>query len=98
MIGFSPGFPDIGGMSKKIAAPRKKSRRLKIPERSVGIAGGETGSYPIETPGGWRIIGRTLLKLFRPLEDSPSLLKAGDKIKFKSTSYQEYIEWENDNG
>jgi inhibitor of KinA len=98
MIGFSPGFPYIGGMSKKIAAPRRKSPRLKIPERSVGIAGEQTGIYPIETPGGWQIIGRTPLKLFRPLEDSPSLLKAGDKIKFKSISYQEYIEWENDNG
>ena len=98
MIGFAPGFPYIGGMSKKIAAPRRKSPRLKIPERSVGIAGEQTGIYPIETPGGWQIIGRTPLQLFQPLEKSPSLLKAGDKIKFKFISFQEYIEWENDNG
>jgi inhibitor of KinA len=98
MIGFAPGFPYIGGMSKKIATPRRKSPRLKIPERSVGIAGEQTGVYPIETPGGWQIIGRTPLQLFRPLEESPSLLKAGDKIKFKSISYKEYLEWENDNG
>ena len=98
MIGFAPGFPYIGGMSKKIAAPRRKSPRLRIPERSVGIAGEQTGIYPIETPGGWQIIGRTPLQLFRPMEESPSLFKAGDKIQFKSISYPEYIEWENDNG
>ncbi len=98
MIGFAPGFPYMGGMSKKIATPRRNSPRLKIPERSVGIAGEQTGVYPIETPGGWQIIGRTPLQLFRPMEKSPSLLKAGDKIKFKSISYTEYLEWENDNG
>lgn len=95
MIGFSPGFPYIGGMSEKIATPRKASPRLKIPSRSVGIAGMQTGIYPIETPGGWQLIGRTPLELFLPDQESPSLLQAGDKIKFIPISFEEYEKWEN---
>lgn len=94
MIGFAPGFPYLGGMSEKIAAPRLQSPRLKIPERTVGIAGKQTGVYPIETPGGWRLIGRTPIKLFRPKDEVPSLLNAGDKVRFKPISYEEYVEWE----
>lgn len=94
MIGFAPGFPFIGGMSEKIAAPRRESPRLKIPERSVGIAGMQTGIYPIETPGGWQLIGRTPVELFRPHNDSPTLLKAGDRIVFKPISLEEYENWE----
>lgn len=90
MIGFSPGFPYIGGLSEKITAPRRETPRLKIPARSVGIAGRQTGIYPIETPGGWQIIGRTPLELFRPNEALPSLLKAGDRVKFKPISIEEY--------
>lgn len=94
MIGFAPGFPFIGGMSEQIAAPRRDTPRLKIPERTVGIAGMQTGIYPIETPGGWQLIGRTPVKLFRPTDDSPTLLKAGDQIKFKPISLEEYHHWE----
>lgn len=94
MIGFAPGFPYIGGMSEEIAAPRRESPRLTIPERSVGIAGKQTGIYPIETPGGWQLIGRTPIQLFRPEKNPPSLLKAGDKIHFRSISYKEYVELE----
>ena len=90
MIGFAPGFPFIGGMSEQIAAPRRKTPRLKIPARSVGIAGVQTGVYPIETPGGWQLIGRTPLELFLPMEDPPSLLAAGDKIKFYEVTSEEY--------
>ncbi|MCQ6274230.1 5-oxoprolinase subunit PxpB [Bacillus sp. V3B] len=93
MIGFAPGFPYMGGMSEKIATPRRESPRLASPERSVGIAGNQTGVYPIETPGGWQLIGRTPLKLFLPEENPPTLLRAGDQIKFRSISYKEYIEW-----
>ena len=93
MIGFSPGFPFIGGMSEKIAAPRRSSPRLKIPAGSVGIAGMQTGIYPIETPGGWQLIGRTPIKLFRPDKPNPSLIKAGDKIHFTRISIDEYIDW-----
>ncbi|WP_191561518.1 5-oxoprolinase subunit PxpB [Metabacillus idriensis] len=92
MIGFAPGFPYIGGMSEKIAAPRRKSPRLKIPAGSVGIAGTQTGIYPIETPGGWQLIGQTPVKLFQPESETPTLLKAGDTIKFKPISYEQYLE------
>ncbi|WKA55019.1 5-oxoprolinase subunit PxpB [Planococcus shixiaomingii] len=94
MIGFAPGFPFIGGMSEKIAAPRRDSPRLRIPERTVGIAGKQTGVYPIETPGGWQLIGRTPLRLFRPEDEVPSLLRAGDKIVFKKITESEYHAWE----
>lgn len=94
MIGFAPGFPYIGGMSDKIATPRRESPRLKIPAGTVGIAGKQTGVYPIETPGGWQLIGKTPLKLFQPNEASPSLLKAGDKIRFKPITYKMYQELE----
>ncbi|WP_341963185.1 5-oxoprolinase subunit PxpB [Planococcus maritimus] len=94
MIGFAPGFPFIGGMSEKIAAPRRKSPRLRIPERTVGIAGMQTGVYPIETPGGWQLIGRTPLRLFVPDQDIPSLLRAGDEIRFTQIDEAEYREQE----
>jgi len=90
MIGFAPGFPYLGGMSERIAAPRRQTPRLSIPAGSVGVAGGQTGVYPIETPGGWQVIGRTPLPLFRPKESIPSLLQAGDVIKFKPISKDEY--------
>ncbi|MDN4606434.1 5-oxoprolinase subunit PxpB [Sporosarcina highlanderae] len=90
MIGFAPGFPFIGGMSEKISAPRKETPRLKIPARSVGIAGMQTGVYPIETPGGWQLMGRTPLELFLPNEHPPSLLAPGDKIRFYEITIEEY--------
>ncbi len=64
MVGFAPGFPYLGGMSMRIAAPRKQTPRLAIPAGTVGIAGEQTGVYPIETPGGWQLIGRTPVSLF----------------------------------
>jgi inhibitor of KinA len=90
MIGFAPGFPYLGGMSEKISAPRRESPRVLIPKGSVGIAGKQTGVYPIGTPGGWQLIGRTPVELFRPKESSPSLLKPGDIVKFYPVSYEEY--------
>ena len=90
MIGFAPGFPYIGGMPSEIATPRKSSPRLKIPSRSVGIAGSQTGIYPIETPGGWQLIGSTPLKLFSIHHNPPTLLQAGDHVRFKPISYEEY--------
>ncbi|WP_019122173.1 5-oxoprolinase subunit PxpB [Brevibacillus massiliensis] len=90
MIGFAPGFPYIGGMSERIATPRRKSPRLSIPAGSVGIAGNQTGIYPMETPGGWQIIGRTPLRLFRPEDNPPSLLRAGDRVRFVPISIEEF--------
>jgi inhibitor of KinA len=96
MIGFAPGFPYIGGMDKKIAAPRRDDPRLTIPAGSVGIAGEQTGVYPIETPGGWQLIGRTPLKLFDPEKETPSLLQAGDRIRFTRINEENYKEMKED--
>jgi inhibitor of KinA len=90
MIGFAPGFPYLGGMSQQIASPRRDSPRLQIPVGSVGIAGTQTGVYPIETPGGWQLIGRTPIQLFRPREHPPTLLRAGDTVRFRSITTKEY--------
>lgn len=90
MLGFSPGFPFLGGLCKNIATPRKESPMLAIPAGSVGIAGCQTGIYPIQSPGGWQIIGRTPSKLFQPENESPTLLKTGDTITFKPISADEF--------
>lgn len=90
MIGFAPGFPYLGGMSEKIAVPRRSSPRTSIPAGSVGIAGMQTGVYPLSTPGGWQLIGNTPLELFKPYEQPPSLLRAGDIVKFVSVTEEEY--------
>lgn len=92
MIGFAPGFPFMGGLSEQIATPRRSSPRTTIPAGSVGIAGSQTGVYPISTPGGWQLIGRTPTRLFLPTQNPPSLLQAGDLVKFYPISYQEYQE------
>lgn len=91
MIGFAPGFPYLGGLSEKIYTPRRKSPRTAIPAGSVGIAGKQTGVYPIETPGGWQIIGRTPLKLFDLKSSRKTLLQCGDIAKFYPVSYKEYM-------
>lgn len=92
MLGFAPGFPYLGGMSKEIYTPRRKTPRIAIPKGSVGIAGIQTGVYPIETPGGWQIIGRTPLKLFDLKKEKKTLLKCGDIARFYPISYKEYKE------
>ncbi|KIL49462.1 5-oxoprolinase subunit PxpB [Jeotgalibacillus soli] len=94
MLGFAPGFPYMGGMSTDIATPRKNKPRLAIPAGSVGIAGEQTGIYPIETPGGWQIIGQTPLALFNPEnEEAPTLLQAGDQIRFYAITEEEFHNW-----
>jgi len=90
MLGFAPGFPYLGGMSPSIAMPRKAIPRAAIEAGSVGIAGEQTGIYPIKTPGGWRIIGRTPLKLFHPEFEVPTLIQAGDRIKFIPITQQQF--------
>ncbi|MGG3642854.1 5-oxoprolinase subunit PxpB [Bacillus gobiensis] len=98
MIGFAPGFPFLGGLDEKIAAPRRSSPRTSIPKGSVGIAGKQTGVYPISTPGGWQLIGQTPLALFRPLSEPPSLLQAGDIVKFHPISEEEFLAYEEEEG
>lgn len=82
MIGFAPGFPYLSGLPASLAQPRHETPRLIVSEGAVGIAGGQTGVYPVASPGGWQIIGRTAAKLFRPDEDEPFLLASGDRVKF----------------
>lgn len=82
MLGFTPGFPYLGGMDPSIATPRRKEPRIHIPAGSVGIAGEQTGVYPIVSPGGWQLIGRTPLRLFDPQREQPILLSAGAGIRF----------------
>lgn len=91
MLGFTPGFPYLGGMSKEIATPRLKEPRTKIPAGSVGIAGEQTGVYPIESPGGWQLLGRSPLNFFNPKSEKPFLLKAGQYIKFISITEEEFL-------
>lgn len=93
MIGFAPGFPYLGGLDKRIATPRRQSPRTAIAPGSVGIGGEQTGVYPIESPGGWQIIGRTPERLFRPEEQPPSLLRAGDRVRFCPISEEQYGKW-----
>lgn len=90
MLGFTPGFSYLGGMDERIATPRLENPRTKIPAGSTGIAGSQTGIYPIDSPGGWQLIGRTPIKLYNPEDDPPVLLKAGDYVRFKPVDEDEY--------
>ena len=90
MLGFTPGFTYLGGMSDKIATPRLQQPRVKIPAGSVGIAGSQTGIYPIDSPGGWQLIGRTPLKMYDPNRETPILPEAGQYMKFYPIDQAEY--------
>ncbi len=92
MLGFMPGFTYLGGMSEKIVTPRLESPRLQIYPGSVGIAGKQTGMYPSMSPGGWRIIGRTPLKLYNPDSDTPVYISSGDYVRYVSISEEKYNE------
>lgn len=82
MLGFLPGFAYMGTVDRRIAMPRLDTPRLRVPSGSVGIAGEQTGIYPFESPGGWRIIGRTSMVPFDASRQEPCLFKAGDRVKF----------------
>ena len=90
MLGFTPGFPYLGGMDKRLATPRLDTPRIQVPAGSVGITGTQTGIYPVESPGGWRIIGSTPVKLFNPFIKKPALLNAGDYVSFFAVTPAEY--------
>jgi inhibitor of KinA len=92
MIGFAPGFPYLAGLPDKLATPRRATPRSAVPAGSVGIAGAQTGLYSLETPGGWNIIGRTPLPLFRPYAERPSLLRAGDRVRFEPITPEQFQE------
>jgi KipI family sensor histidine kinase inhibitor len=82
MIGFLPGFPYLRGLDPALAVPRLPEPRRTVPAGSVGIGGSQTGIYPLASPGGWRLIGRTDLRLFDPRREPPALLAAGDRVRF----------------
>lgn len=82
MMGFTPGFPYMGKLDDAISTPRLETPRTRVPAGTVGIAGSQTGIYPIDSPGGWRLIGHTSLRLFDPDAESPFLFSPGDEIKF----------------
>lgn len=94
MMGFTPGFCYLGGMDKSIATPRKETPRVKIPAGAVGIAGEQTGVYPVDSPGGWQIIGRTPIQLFQPQKKNPFPLEQGDYIRFRSINLEVFNEIE----
>lgn len=81
-MGFSPGFPYLGGLDPRLAAPRLPSPRTLIPAGSVGIAEMQTGVYPTASPGGWRLIGRTETPLFDPTANPPAAIAPGDRVRF----------------
>lgn len=81
-LGFQPGFPYLGGLPASLAMPRRAEPRLKVPAGSVSIGGQQTGIYPLSTPGGWQLIGRTSLPLFSPNREEPILLRPGDTVRF----------------
>ena len=90
MIGFTPGFAFLGGLPDALTTPRLSTPRSHVPAGSVGIANDQTGMYPVDSPGGWQLIGRTPLTLFDPSREMPFLYQAGDQIKFQAISRAEY--------
>lgn len=90
MLGFTPGFAYLGGMDESLATPRLENPRTVIPAGSVGIAGKQTGIYPIDSPGGWQLIGRTPLAVFDPLRNPPTLVEAGDWVRFEPVGEAEF--------
>jgi inhibitor of KinA len=93
MIGFSPAFPYMGCLPAGLNVPRRSTPRVSVPAGSVGLAGRQTGVYPLSSPGGWQLIGRTPLALFRPNESPPTLMKQGDQVRFVPIDKNEYLEW-----
>lgn len=91
-LGFVPGFAYLGELPKELITPRLASPRKKVPRGSVGIAGNQTGVYPFETPGGWRLLGRTPLAMFRTDREGLSLLSIGDRVRFVPVSRERFVE------
>ena len=89
-LGFSAGFPYIGGMDASLATPRLETPRKTVPAGSVGIAGQQTGIYPLSTPGGWNLIGRTPLPLFNRSNPKDSAIRMGDRIRFRTVGRAEF--------
>jgi inhibitor of KinA len=89
-IGFVPGFPFLAGLPNKLSTPRREVPRKEIPPGSVGIGGAQTGIYPLRSPGGWNLIGRTPLRLFDSEKNPPALLRAGERVRFREITRDEF--------
>jgi KipI family sensor histidine kinase inhibitor len=98
MLGFSPGFPYIGGLDPALSMPRRATPRTSIPAGTVAIARDQTAIYTFETPGGWNLIGRTPMKLFDPLAEPPCRLQAGDQIRFVPMPPDEFEAYDRSGG
>jgi len=94
LIGFLPGFPYMGELPEGLVTPRLKTPRLSVPAGSVAIAQKQTGIYPVESPGGWQILGRTPVKMFDPMKTPPAYLQMGDLVQFYPISEKEFEEWD----
>ncbi len=93
MVGFMPGFAYLGGLSGELSTPRRASPRTAVPAGTVGIGGDQTGVYPLVSPGGWNLIGRTPVKIFDIARDEPTLLAAGDRVRFRPIGRAEFNAW-----
>ena len=89
-VGFTPGFPYFAGLPSQLATPRRATPRATVPAGSVAIGGSQAGIYPLSSPGGWHVIGRTPMKLFDVTSDSPALLRAGDRVRFRRITAAEF--------
>jgi inhibitor of KinA len=94
-LGFAPGFAYLGGLPEALVTPRLPTPRRSVPPGSVGIAGNQSGVYPFATPGGWRLIGRTPIAMFRPDRTTMSFLSIGDRVRFTPISPERFAALEN---
>jgi inhibitor of KinA len=92
-IGFAPGFAYLGGLPERIHTPRRATPRTGVAAGTVGIGGAQTGVYPLMTPGGWNLIGRSPLRFFDATRNEPSLMRAGDRVKFRAIGEEEFLAW-----
>ena len=93
LIGFMPGFPYMGELPERLVTPRLKTPRLSVPAGTVAIARKQTGIYPMESPGGWQLLGRTPVKMFDPSHDPPAYLRMGDQVQFFPITEKEFEGW-----
>ncbi|MGI8891150.1 MAG: 5-oxoprolinase subunit PxpB [Chthoniobacterales bacterium] len=93
-LGFTAGFPYLSGLPARLATARRSTPRLRVPAGSVAIGGDQTGIYPLPSPGGWNIVGRTPLRIFDPARENPATLRPGDRLRFIPIDREEFEKWD----